>query len=264
MRTDPHTEEVSRLAAQLEHDHPIRLQMLAIVTLAAIAGFLVSFVLLHLGLMIMAIRYAIATAGGYGVFVVCVRVWLLGRESSSNLVNSGSARSSGLNLNLFSWGGGKSTSSNGDSLFKGGRSGGAGASAMFDAPQTGTMQTLAMTTPPPQSTSSGFSGLGNMKISGGKGKGVLPLIVIALIAIGIAVVARVVWQSPHLIAEMLVDGTFAGTAIRGARLAHRNREIDVVEHTWVPTLIVLVLMVSIGAAGQHFRPDAVSIGDLFR
>jgi hypothetical protein len=265
MRVDPHADEVAKLAARLEREHPIRLEMLAVVTLAALAGFVVSFALLHVGLTNMAVRYAIATIGGYGVFAVSVRIWLLGSEASSNLRSDGHT-SGGLNLNVFGWSGGKSSSSAGESLFKGGRSGGGGASAIFDAPQTGTMQTLAMTTPPPQSTSSGFSGLGNMKIGGGggKGKGVLPLIVIALIAIGIAVVARVVWQSPHLIAEMLVDGSIAGTAIRGAQLAHHHREIDVVEHTWVPALIVLVLMIAIGAAGQHIRPDAVSIGDLFR
>ena len=112
MRKDPHADEVDRLARQLEHEHPIRLQMLAVVTLAGLAGFLVSFVLLHLGLTVMVVRYAIATLAGYGVFVVCVRVWLLGRETASSLQSDDGHTSSGLHLNLDGLGriGGKANS----------------------------------------------------------------------------------------------------------------------------------------------------------
>lgn len=238
--------------------------MLAVVSLAALAGFIVSFALLHLGLTHMAIRYAIATAAGYGVFVWCVRLWLLGRDASSAL-NSDGHGSSGWSFNGLGRLGGNASSKSGDSLFSGGRSGGGGASASFDAPQT---QMFAMAAQPqPQSSSSGWSGLGKLggkSSGGGSGKGLLPLLVIALILIGIAVVGRVVWQSPNLIADMLVDGAVAGTALRGVKRAHRQRDIDVIAHTWVPALIVLGLMVTIGMAGQYFRPDAVSIGDLFR
>ena len=262
MRVDPHADEVARLAAQLEREHPIRLQMLGVVTLAGLAGFLVSFVLLHLGLTTMPVRYAIATMAGYGVFIACVRLWLLGRDASSHLHDDGS-RSTGLNLNGLWRIGGKGASKTGDSLFKGGRSGGGGASASFGSPDVGRTQMFAMASSQPQKSSSGLPNLGNIKIGGGK-KSAGVIIVIALIVIGIAVVGRVVWQSPHLIAEMLVDGALAGTALRGAQRAHRHREIDVIEHTWIPALIVFVLMVAIGVVGQNVKPDAVSIGDLFR
>ena len=169
MNNDPRSREVAELAAALEREHPIRLQMLAIVTLSAIAGFLVSFTLLHMGVTTMAVRYAIATLCGYGVFVACVRIWLLGRDHRDRLD-----------------------------------------------------------------------------------------------VIGIAVVGRVVWQSPNLIAEMLVDGAVAGSALRGVLRTHHRRELDVVSHTWIPALIVLTVMIAIGVAGQHVQPDAVSIGDLFR
>jgi hypothetical protein len=262
MSVDPRADEIAALAAKLEREHPIRLQMLGVVTLAALAGFLVSFTLLHLGLTSMGIRYAIATIGGYGVFVVAVRIWLLGRDAASHLRDDGE-RSRGLNLNGLGRLGGRAASSTSDALFKGGRSGGAGASASFGAPDVGRAQMFAMASAPPPPSSSGLPGLGNVKIKG-KGKGVLPLIVIALIVIGIAVVGRVVWQSPNLIAEMLVDGAVAGSALRGAARAHRQRDIDVIQHTWIPALIVFVLMVAIGVVGQNVRPDAVSIGDLFR
>lgn len=263
MRADSHADEVRKLAEKLEHEHPIRLQMLGVVTLAALAGFLASFVLLHMGLTTMAIRYAIATIAGYAAFVVCVRIWLVGRDTSSHLTDDG-RRSSWWNLNGIGRLGGQSAAKTGESLFKGGRSGGAGASASFGTPDVAKTQMFAMAAPQAQTSSGGLPGLGNVKIGGGKGKGALPLIVIALIVIGIAVVGRVVWQSPNLIAEILVDGAVAGTAMRGMQRANRHREIDVVAHTWVPALIVLVLMVAIGAAGQYFRPDAASIGDLFR
>ncbi len=262
MRADPHADEVAALAARLEREHPIRLQMLAVVSLAALAGFLVSFTLLHLGLTTMAIRYAIATAAGYAVFVVSVRIWLLGRDASSHMRDEGGGWR-GLNLNGLGRIGGRAASQTGESLFKGGRSGGAGASGSFGSPDAGQTQMLAMSAAQSQPSSSGLPGLGKLKIGGGK-KSAGAIIVIALIVIGIAIVGRVVWQSPHLIAEMLVDGAVAGSAIRGAARAQRQRDIDVVSHTWIPALIVLVLMVTIGVVGQNVMPEAVSIGDLFR
>lgn len=260
MRVDPHANDVARLAAQLEREHPIRLQMLAVVSLAAIAGFVVSFTLLHLGLTSMGVRYAIATIAGYGVFVLAVRIWLLGRDASSRLRDD-RGRSRGLNLSGLGRIGGRAASTTGETLFKGGRSGGAGASASFGSPDARAAQMFAAASSPQHSASSGLPGLGNVKI---KGKGLLPVLVIALIVIGVAVVGRVVWQSPHLIAEMLVDGAVAGSALRGAARAHRQRDIDVVKHTWIPAVIVFVLIVAIGVVGQNVRPDAVSIGDLFR
>lgn len=260
MRMDPHAEEVARLAAQLEREHPIRMQMLGVVTLASLAGFLTSFTLLHVGLTNMAIRYAIATGIGYGVFVWCVRVWLLGRDASAQLHDDGHW-SRGLNLNVFGRAGRSTASPAGDTLFSGGRSGGAGASASF-ASSSGPAPMFVMP-PPPQSSGNGLPGLDKVKLGSSK-KGAAAILVIALIVIGLAVVGRVVWQSPNLLAEMLVDGAVAGSAFRGVQRAARHRELDVVRHTWVPALIVLVVMVAIGAAAQYLVPQAVSIGDVFR
>lgn len=268
MSTNAHQDDVARLAAQLEREHPIRLQMLAVVTLAGLAGFLISFTLLHLGLTIMAIRYAIATVGGYAVFVVTVRIWLLGRDASSPL-NDSSNSTSGFNVNGLGRLGGNAASKTGDMFFKGGRSGGGGASASFDAP-TPTMQPMVM--PPPQASGSsgtpswlGQLGKGGGKSGSGSGKsGLLVIVVLAVIVIGLAIVGRVVWQSPNLIAEMLLDGAVAGTAMRGAARAHHQRDIDVVSHTWIPATIVLVLMVSMGWIIQNIDPTALSIGDVFR
>ena len=198
---------------------------------------------------------------GYGVFIACVRIWLLGRDASSNLRNSG-GHSSGLNLNVLGRIGRSTASKGSETLFRGGRSGGAGASALFDAPSAGQAPMFAMAPVPPPS-SGGLPDLSKMKFGGGK-KSAGAIIVIALIVIGIAVVGRVVWQSPNLIAEMLVDGAVAGSALRGVQRAHHRRELDVVSHTWIPALIVLTAMIAIGVAGQHFQPAAVSIGDLFR
>jgi hypothetical protein len=262
MRVDPHADEVARLAEKLEREHPIRLQMLAVVTIAAIVGFIVSFLLLHMGLRHMAVRYAIATFCGYGAFVACVRIWLLGRDASAHLADSGRGPS-GLNLNVFGRIGRSTASTGGDALFKGGRSGGAGASASFGAPDVGQTQMLAMSAAQPRQSSSGLPGLGNIKVGGGK-KSAGAIIVIALIVIGLAIVGRVVWQSPNLIAEMLVDGAVAGSALSGVQRAHHRRELDVVSHTWIPALIVLALMIAIGVAGQYFKPEAISIGDVFR
>lgn len=271
MAIDPRQQEVAQLAAKLEREHPIRLQMLAVVTLAALAGFLISFTLLHLGLSIMAIRYAIATLGGYAVFVVCVRIWLLGRDAASSLTDAHDG-GSGVDISGLGRLGGKAASKTGDVFFKGGRSGGGGASASFDA-STPTIQPLVMAPPPAQTSGTSivpswldkFGKGGGKSGGGGSSKsGLLVIVVIAVIVIGLAVVGRVVWQSPNLLAEMLVDGAVAGTALGGAARAHHRRDIDVIAHTWIPATIVLVLMVGMGWAIQNLDPTAISIGDVFR
>lgn len=263
MTDDSRVEEIARLAAALERRHPVRLQMLGVVTLAWLAGFLASFVLMHAGLAVMAVRYAIATIVGYGVFIVAVRLWLLGAGSASSLPALPSLRDDGRparwwHVRGLGRLGGHAAKQSSDSLFKGGRSGGAGASALWDAGGSPVQPILLPPSPAPAPSSSGF---GTIKV---KGKNAVPIIAVAIIVIGLAVVGRVVWQSPNLVAEMLVDGALAGGALRGAARASRQRDIGVIAHTRIPAVIVLVLMIALGWAGQSLRPDAVSIGDLFR
>ena len=261
MSADPRDEEIQRLTYHLAHARSVRLHMLGIITLAWLAGFLTSFALLHLGLTSMAVRYAIATACGYGAFVFAVRMWLLGSDAASQANDDGSRRGPRVNLGGLGRLGGEATKKGGDALFTGGRSGGAGASALWDT-NTPAIQPLFVPAPDTSGASgSGFSGLGKIKM---KGKNAGAIVAVVLIAIAIAVVGRVVWSAPNLIAEMLVDGALAGGALRGVARAHQRREIDVIEHTWIPALIVFVLMIALGVTAQSFVPTAVSIGDLFR
>ena len=54
-----------------------RVQMSLILAATGAAGFVASFVMLHLGVWRMWVRYPLAVLFAYGVFIVLLRVWLL-------------------------------------------------------------------------------------------------------------------------------------------------------------------------------------------
>ncbi|MCM8623850.1 MAG: hypothetical protein NFW16_19460 [Candidatus Accumulibacter sp.] len=109
--------EVERQRSRLEALGRPRLQMMLIVALTGLGGFLASFVMLHLGVHSMALRYPLAVGAAYLVFLWLLWLWLrsqhddydcniedpgldLGRgrssESGSSSSASGSGDSSGL------------------------------------------------------------------------------------------------------------------------------------------------------------------------
>ena len=73
---------VKRVEAWLRYNDTPRFHMFLIVGTTGSAAFLFSFVLLHLGLDSMCIRYAIAVAMAYLVFLILLRVWLNYQENS--------------------------------------------------------------------------------------------------------------------------------------------------------------------------------------
>ena len=124
---------VSKLAANLRRRHSPRLTMLGVVSCAAGAGFLASAVMLWMGMRYMPVRYALAGIAGYGVFLAMMNVWL-GRHARVSTFERVTDVVNPLEIpsEVFR-GGSRAAGRVADVFFKGGRSGGAGASASFDA-----------------------------------------------------------------------------------------------------------------------------------
>lgn len=251
---------VASLAERLERDGYPRLQMLLVVCAAGAAGFLSSVLMLWLGLTYMPVRYALATAAGYGTFLYFMKLWL----GSAHGATSRAVRDSGIDLfdvpGSVLRGTGRAASKTADVFFRGGRSGGAGASASFDAGPAPVMM------PVPPSNGGGSSGKSfvDLDLDEDSAKLLLPLLAIAAILIGLIACLSVVWSAPNTLAEVLVDGAVAGAAYQRLKHADYDWTRGVVRQTWKAALAIFVTFVLLGWAGQHFKPGADSIGDFFQ
>ena len=236
-----------------------RLIMLLVVSGAAVIGFLSSVVLLWMGVRYMPLRYALAGFAGYGVFLSLMNHWL-GRHSRSALLDRAGDVASSFDIpgEVFR-GGSRLAKRTTDGLFGGGRSGGGGASAAFDAGVAPPMNPapLVMSTSSTRSGSKGFS-------LDFDADDALPLFAVVAIIAALAACVGVIWQAPQMLAELLADGAVAGAAYKGLRNSTGDWTLGVIRRTWIPAAAVLAIFVLLGFAGHQLKPGADSIGDFFR
>ena len=253
---------IDRIAEKLARQHWPRMTMLLVVSGAAVVGFLASVVLLWSGLRYMPIRYALAWAAAYGVFLLLMNRWL-GHHSKSSIVDriTDVANPFDFSDGLFR-GGARAAERTTETLFRGGRSGGGGASASFDAgasaPQVQPLPLIG------DSTKNGSKGWSLDSLNLDDDDNALPLIAIAAIVAVVVACASVIWQSPQMLAELLADGAAAGVAYKGLRASTAGWTMGVLRRTWLPAGAILVIFVLLGIAGHSLEPGADSIGDFFR
>lgn len=256
-------QRVERLSRWIARRHTPRLTMLAVVFSAAAVGFVTSALLLWSGLTNLPGRYAIACAAAYGVFLGLVNWWLRSPRASQLRTSSLETAvdtadtidvSSAL-LRSATRGVRKST----ETMFSGGRSGGAGASATFEA------AALAPPLPPVPPVPVVRSDTKSLSVDlDVDAKILLPLLAIGALAMAVGAAGSVVWQAPHLIAEVIVDAAVAGAIYGRLRQLKTNWTFGVVRRTWLPALLTALTFVVVGAIGQALDPTADSIGDFFR
>ena len=256
-------QKAAQLAATLERRHSTRLIMLLVVSGAAAIGFLSSAVMLWMGMRYMPVRYALAGLAGYGVFLVLMNKWL-GHHSRSSLLERAADIGDSLDLpGELLRGGSRVGKRAADGIFGGGRSGGGGASASFDAPgvapQVQPLPIMASTAGD-KGSSKGFS-LDSLDFD--DADDALPLIAVIAIVAALIACASVVWQAPQMLGELLADGAVAGTAYRGMRQMG-GWTPAVMRRTFFPAAIIILIFVLLGIAGHELKPDADSIGDFFR
>ena len=233
-----------------------RLQMVLILTLAALATFLCSASLVHLGLEAMGMRYALAIVGGYLFFLSLVRVWIayqtrnwrFGRPAQQ----SGERHSFDVNIDMPDLSAlGELGGSVDGFAGAGGEFGGAGASASFGD--------LSV-------SDGGGSGGGNgLDALGSADEGLPILLAILAVLGGLIALGFVVYSSPILFAEVLLDVAVVGALYKKNKRHERGHwAAGVLRRTYKPVLVLAVLAVIFGLAVQSLAPDEHTLGAVLK
>lgn len=245
-----------------------RLQMLLILSLAAVGTFLCSAMLVRCGLRNMGLRYALAVVGGYVSFLSFVRVWIAyqTRNWAFGRARPASSEQRGSNLDLPDDldGLGKldlpdlstlnelgDLGSAAGNVFSGGGGsfGGGGASASFDV-----------------DLGSSDSGASDALDAVSGSDDALP-IVIAVIALlgGVVALGFVVYSSPVLFAEVLLDVAVLGAVYKKNQRHQRSHwAAGVLGRTYKPMLVLSVFAGIFGFAMQSTAPHETTLGAVLR
>jgi hypothetical protein len=243
-----------------------RLQMVLLLSLSALGTFFSSASLLALDLRSMGIRYALAVLGGYALFLSLVRVWIayqtrnwrFGREPRQEQTRAkGEQRPSDSSVDipdlsaLADLGG----SAEGGFSGAGGAFGGAGASGDFGFAEASSAASASTES----SAGSVLDGVG----SADEG---LP-IVIAIIALlgGLIALGFVVYSSPMLFAEVLLDVAVAGALYKRNKRHERGHwAAGVLRRTYKPVLVLAVFAAIFGFAVQSSAPTEKTLGAVLK
>ncbi len=235
---------IIRVQRQLEQDAYPRLQMGLIVALTGAAGWLLSALLLALGMDQMALRYPAALGGAYLVFLGLLWLWLRTQAQDYDLLPD--VVDMALPRGGHCGTGDVPLTSGGSGDFAGG-----GASGHFDAP-------TALPADEPGVLSAVGDAVGSV---GDADEFAIPLLAIAL-AIGLAFASLyVVYLAPALFAELLFDGVLSYTLYR--RLRHtdsRHWLSTAFRRTVLPFALTAVLVALVGAGLTAYAPGAHTLG----
>lgn len=244
-------ELIQQLRQRLERNSYPRLQMLVLVLLTGFAGFITSAMLLHYGLESMGLRYLLALAVAYGVFLLLLWVWLQSRDEDFL----------DLSGDLPSIPGSSSpTPFHGE----GGDFGGGGSSAdfSFDSGAHGELPTPSE----PISLLDDETGELIGETVGAVGQAdelAIPLLLLLLVAALFFSSLWIVYQAPLLFAELLLDSALITTLYRRLRRMERRHWLETaVRKTALPIFITALLLSGSGWAMQHYAPRAHSLGEV--
>jgi len=241
-----------------------RMHMLGLVTVTGGAGFIASYLLLHAGLTSMGLRYPLAAAFGYAVFLGLVWLWLRRYRLKANVRREKDRQHVDLDITQLPLDALFSSAPASPEPFEGfggggGFSGGGGGSDWTEAPTSFN----AVATVPRG---------GGGSVSGGGGwdldldEGALWLIPIAIIAaVVLCAVAYVLYLAPTLFAELLLDAGLAAGLYRTLLRAERRSWLTTaVRSTAIPACFVAALLALAGTIMQGVYPDAASVGAVVR
>lgn len=277
---------VERVRARLMKRSSPRLQMIALLMVTGGVGFGAAVVMLELGLRSMAVRYPLALLIAYGAFLLLLRLWL--RSVARRRERRRRSRSD-YDFDVFDGVGSVRGGGGGGSAGSGPRFGGGGgftgggaergwAPGVAPSPVAGPIPApmpLASPASPAASLSSAAQSAGGGKSSGG-GWGLdldaddagpllaLVLVVVAIVAI-VAAAGYVIAAAPVLLAELVVDGVvLVGLYSSVRRIDESDWLRTAVRKTWIPALVLALLLGAVGYGIQAALPQARSIGDVWR
>ena len=237
--------------------------MTLIVAATGVSGFLASAALVHAGVDSMGVRYALAFLIAYGVFLVLVRLWVeLYRrriEGVDEALDFTPDVVDGPDIGASSIpGGGGGSIGSGDVPGGGGDFGGGGASGDWDTPA------LARADVPAPAARKGGDGGGiadSLDLDDG-----WVIVVPIVIALGSLIAAAVlIWSAPGLLAELAVDVLLVSRLYKRLETLDRRSWLwTAIRKTWIPALIVGVLLVAGGIVLDVVVPEARTMGDVVR
>ncbi|HYP99646.1 MAG TPA: hypothetical protein VER96_13320 [Polyangiaceae bacterium] len=246
-----------------------RLHMMLILALAAVGTFLCSAMLVRCGLRSMGVRYALAVVGGYVSFLSFVRVWIayqtrnwkFGRQKPQaserrdydgdvpDGLGDALSRLDVPDLSALEDLGNLASSAGQAFSGGGGSFGGGGASASWDV-----------------DLGSGDSGASDALDAVSGSDDALP-IVIAVIALlgGVVALGFVVYSSPVLFAEVLLDVAVLGAVYKKNQRHQRSHwAAGVLGRTYKPMLVLSVFAAIFGFAMQSTAPKETTLGAVLR
>lgn len=257
-----------RIRAHLDSRSWQRFHCGLIVSIAAASAFLVSHLLMDLRVWSMSWRYGVAAAVGYGVFLLMIRLWVVWKSSrlDDGDEDAPASRLRGRDggsfdigdaldgdISLPSRGGGRAAQAAVDA-FRGGQSGGGGASMAFANPP----ETPAVT------VSGGKSGGGfSLDLDGDD----LFWVIVALAATcaGVFAVTYVVWAAPTFLGDAAVNAAVAGKVYHGMQRRDSSHWTeDQIKRTILPALIVIASAAAAGYAFNRIAPEAMTVGGVWQ
>jgi uncharacterized membrane protein YgcG len=230
---------VREVARKLQRHGWPRFEMLLIVSLTGLAGFIASVVLLSTGVEAMWQRYPLAIGIAYLVFLLQLWIWMHVRDVSDG-------------IDLWDGGSGGGTGHAGDLHGGGGDFGGGGASGSWDASDVSAFDAVGDTS-------------ANALGSAAEGEGCVIAIVLALavLLLGSLFVAAiyVVSGAPLLMAELLVDAALSFGLYRNLRRQERGFWLfTALRRTAWLFLLVAVVAGLVGAGLAKYAPGASTLG----
>lgn len=199
-----------------------RLLMTLMILLTGMAGFLSSFVMLHVGLEKMWLRYALSIIVSYVVFLLLLKIWLRLQQPKDEIDFDADIVDAGFDIG----GSSGSVSSIGSS----------------------------------NSGSNSSSGVFGFDIDFDLDDGAVLVIVLVILALVLFALVYVVYIAPVLLAEILVDGLVISSLSLGLKETDRRHWLSsVFKKTWIPLMIIVALFIIAGATLQTTHPEARSI-----
>jgi len=246
---------VARLAKHLASTSQPQFEMLLLVALTGLAGFVAASVLLRIMAYHMGFRYAIAALVAYAFFIALLRLWVaLHRQRIDVTGELGEALLRGLEgpgpgAPPFQGGGGEF--------------GGGGAQGSFADADTARIVVHTV-----RSQQRAFA-------KGASEGGAMPdfslddllaiAILGALVAAGLVAAGYLVSAAPETLAELLLDGGLSAGLYRRLRTAASRNFLDTaVNRTGVPFLVVFFFFVVGGTLLQGLYPSCHMLGEVLR
>lgn len=249
------TRRIGSIRSALERDHYPRLQMMLIVMLTGMAGWLASFLMLGAGVLSMGPRYFYAMCTAYIAFLLLLWLWLRLRGQDID----GSADFASVDV-----GGPDLTSCSG----RGGSFDGGGASGDYgnaSIPLDGVDAFGDFSSSKGGVGDSAGDALGSVADAVDVGEAAIPIAVVVLAAAILFSSLFVVYSAPVLLAELLVDGVLAASLYRRLQgLDHRHWLETALRRTMWPFIGTALVVTACGWAMDRYAPEAHSLGQVLQ